>query len=133
VKKEREVKLVELPLPMPADPDQVEPSTVASLADESDDADRYTPEALEATLDAAFHRVQAEQQIIDVRTGIEVDGRSLSFTELLLGNDFDIDHVKFSPSWAADEVQVTHAPSRMGTAGGFNVDNLMAMADLGQL
>lgn len=135
VKQAREVEVVDLPLPMPgpATTAREEPSAEDALADEgaeNEDVDIYTPEALESTLDAAFRQAAAEEQIINACTGISVDGRSLSYTELLLCNDFDIDNVKFSPTWAADEVQVTPTPSRMGTSQGFNVDDLMAMGNV---
>jgi hypothetical protein len=130
VKEAREVEVVELPLPIPA---QVEGEDLAPPTDGevalSGEVDDFTPELLESTLSASF-RDEAAESPINPRTGIFVDGRTISFTELLLGEDFDLDNVKFTPGYIGNAIQPSSAPSRMGEGDNgddFDVDDILGV------
>jgi hypothetical protein len=130
VKEAREVEVVELPLPIPAEVGR-DNSSIDVEAALPEEINEFTPEVLESTLSAAFQD-EADDSPINPHTGIIVDGRTISFTELLLGNDFDLDNVKFTPGYIGNSIQPAVAPPRMGPGddGDFDVDDIMGLSVL---
>jgi hypothetical protein len=137
VKEAREVQLVEMPLSLPAQvgvgEDEVcitSPATEGgSGIDESatmEDEGNFTAETLEEALDKVFAHVSQEEPPINQRTGEPVDINSLSFTELLMSEDFDVLNALFDPAFVFTPTEPNAAPSRMGESEeGFDIDELL--------
>lgn len=94
----------------------------------SDDA--CTPQLLELILASAYVRTETEEASINPYTGAVVGAGTIPMTELLISKDFDLSHPKFSLANDAEAIQPAPPRSRMGeSAGGFDVDAVMALAD----
>lgn len=138
VKKAREVQPLDLPLPIPseAQDDEVCLLTEASTSGDGegsrmDDEGNFTSETLESALDEVLSQTQIEGPPIHHQTGQPVDLRSLSCTELLMSEDYDVLNAIFDPAFSFRESQTTNAPSRMGEAEeAFDVDALLGISSL---
>jgi hypothetical protein len=128
VKMARNVQLLPTPLSLPTSPaarDAAPGPATRAEAEAADEDDAIIPDDMEAALDAAFVAEQAEPLPKVPGTDMPL---SMTFMELLMSDDYDLQRIEFHPDYVLSVVPARAPPSRMGTGGGcFDVDALMEL------